>query len=189
MAIADGDYYEWGMTLDATHTASLSKLDLTLRRGELASPNNFELQASLDNFATAPIVLLTSTYNGRAEGDAPTPDPALDTPFFYMANDVTGRPNTTFSPTDPIPTVDLSTFAALQNIAASSTLKFRMYAWGGSSDTATFGFRVTGPKVTGIVSAISGLGSGAAVPEPSTAVLAGICATFLAAGRRRQSNL
>jgi hypothetical protein len=131
-------------------------------------------------------VLLTSTYNGRADGDAPTPDPALDTPFFYMANDVPGRPNTTYSPTDPIPTIDLSTFAALQNIAASSTLKFRMYAWGATSETATFGFRITGPKITGIVSSTAAFGAGGAVPEPGTTLLAG---TVIALGgliRRRK---
>ena len=171
-AIANNEYYEWGLTLDASHTASLSALDLTLRRGEQTSPNTFELQASFDNFATAPIVLSNFSYNGRADGDAPTPDPSLDTPFYYMNNDVPGRPNTTFSPTDPIPTVDLASVPALQNIAAGSTLKFRLYAWGGTAilEDASLGFRVTGPMVTGIVSSLSGLGT-ANVPEPASGVL------------------
>lgn len=181
-AIANNDYYEFGLTLDATHTASLSKLDLTLRRGETASADNYEIQASLDNFATAPIILSTNTYMGRADGDPPIPDPSLDTPFYYMTNDQPGRPNTTFSPTDPIPTVDLSTFPALQNIAASSTVKFRLYAWGADSDTATFGFRVTGPKITGIVSSLSGLGT-ANIPEPSCFMLAAVLGTLLVARR------
>ena len=187
-AIASAEYYEWGMTLDASHTASLSALDLTLRRGEETSANTFELQASFDNFATAPIVLSpVFTYMGRANGNAPTPDPSLDTPFFYMNNDVPGRPNTTFSSTDPIPTVDLTAVSQLQNIAAGSTLKFRLYAWGATSPTASLGFRVTGPKVTGIVSSTAGLGT-AMVPEPSCFMLAAMLGTLLVARRPARQN-
>jgi hypothetical protein len=188
-AVANNDYYEWGFTLDATHTASLSALNLWVRRQLADAPNSFEVQASLDNFATAPIVLNDFTYMGHVDGDPPTLDPSLDTPFYYMTNDLAGRPDTTFSPSDPIPQINLSSVTQLQNIAAGSTLKFRLYGWGATTDTGQFGFRINGPKLTGIVSAIPGLGSGAAVPEPSTALLAGICATFFAAGRRRRLYL
>jgi hypothetical protein len=183
-AQAANDYHEFGFTLDATHTASLSKLDMTMRRGAADGPNTFEVLASFDNFATAGIVVpfnlsqTTFTYMGRADGDAPTPDPSLDTPFFYMTNDQPGRPNTTFSSTDPIPTIDLSGIAQLQNIAAGTTVKFRLYGWGATTETGTFGFRVTGPKITGTVSSISGLGAGA-VPEPSCALLAAMLGTLL----------
>ena len=134
-AVAANDYHEFGFTLDATHKASLSKLDMTMRRGAADGPTTFEVLASFDNFATAPIVVpfnlsqASFTYLGRADGDALTPDPSLDTPFYYMTNDQPGRPNTTFSSTDPIPTIDLSTIAALQDIPAGTTVKFRMYGW------------------------------------------------------------
>ena len=183
-AVAANDYYEWGFTLDAAHKASLSALDLSLRRSSAAAPTNFEVRASLDNFTT-PIVVSDFNYFGRVDGDPPTSDPALDTPFIYMTSgDYPGRPDTTFSPSDPISTISLSSIAQLQNIAAGATVKFRLYAWGATSDTATIGFRINGPKLTGTVSAISGLGSGAAVPEPGAILLAGICATFLATIRR-----
>jgi hypothetical protein len=188
-AIANNDYYEWGFTLDASHKASLSALDLWVRRQLADAPTSFEVQASLDNFATAPIVLNDFTYMGHVDGDAPTPDPSLDTPFYYMTNDQAGRPDMTFSPSDPIPQINLSSIAALQNIAAGTTVKFRLYGWNATTDTGQFGFRINGPKLTGIISSVSGVGSGAAVPEPSTLLLASVCAIFFAAGRRRQGCL
>jgi hypothetical protein len=186
-AVANNDYYEWGFTLDAAHKASLSALDLWAYRNLADAPTNFEVQVSLDNFATAGTVVSDFTYKGHVDGDTPAPDPSLDTPFYYMANDLAGRPNTTFSPSDPLSEINLSTVAALQNIPAGKTVRFRIYGWGANADAATFGFRMIGPQVTGIVSAISGLGSGAAVPEPGTLLLAAICTTFLTAIRRRRN--
>ena len=189
-AVAANDYHEFGFTLDGTHKASLSKLDMTMRRGAADAPTTFEVHASLDNFVSSDIVVPFSVsqsffnYMGRADGDAPTIDPSLDTPFSYMTNDQAGRPNTTFSSTDPIPTIDLSAIAALQNIAAGTTVKFRLYGWGATAETGTFGFRITGPKVTGLVSLVPGLGT-ATVPEPASVLLMGF-GTMLIAMRRGQ---
>ncbi len=192
-AVAANDYHEFGFTLDATHTASLSKLDMTMRRGDANAPTTFEVHASFDNFVSSDIVVPFDpsqtffTYMGRANGDAPDPDPSLDTPFYYMTNDQPGRPNTTFSSTDPIPTIDLSTIAALQNIAPGTTVKFRMYGWGGTTEGATFGFRVTGPLITGIVSSVPGFGT-ANVPEPSSILLVSMGAVLFIMRRGQRTG-
>ena len=84
---------------------------------------------------------------------------------------------------------------ALQNIAAGTTVKFRIFAWGATDAAATYGFRMIGPKITGTVSAIgSGLGA-SAVPEPASAAFAALSAavwlatrTSPASGRRMQPS-
>jgi hypothetical protein len=71
-----------------------------------------------------------------------------------MHSDLPGRPNTTSSPGDPIPTIDLSKFAQLQNIPAGTQVTFRLYTWATydtmESSTVAFG-RMTGPEIKGVV--------------------------------------
>jgi hypothetical protein len=161
-AVVNGDYFQWGLSVAPGYVSSLSTLDLSLRRSAAAAPMNMQLQASLDDFATPGIVISSFNYFGRTSGTAPV-DPIA--PYAYMTTDVPGRPNMTTSPGDPIPTVDLTTFASLQNLPGGSTVKFRLFAWGNASTTATNTFalgRMTGPAVGGEV---------AAIPEPTSFAL------------------
>jgi hypothetical protein len=124
---------------------------------------NYQLQASLDGFTTAPIELASFNYFGRTSGTAPAVDPLLENPFFYMTNDLSGRPNTTTSPGDAIPTVNLAAFSELQDLSGGSEVLFRLYAWGNDatalSNTVALG-RMVGPSIGGTV---------VAVPEPTSA--------------------
>jgi hypothetical protein len=188
-AIANNDYFQWGFTLDSNHTASLSETEISSRRSAINSPSNYELQVSLDGFATAGIVVESFTYFGRVSGNAPTPNPALTDPFYYMSGTLTGsggRPDTVTTPSDPFPTVDLSDIPQLQDIAPGTTVTFRLYAWNdgqaGSANSNTVGFRMTGPRILGSVTSISG--SGGVVPEPTSALMVGIVSVVIALGRR-----
>ena len=161
-AIAMGDYFQFGFTLDASHTASLSGLDLALRRSATNAPSHFEVQVSLDNFATPGTTVSTFNYLGRTNGTPPDVNPALSDPYIYMTTDTFGRPDANFSLGDPIPTIDLTTIAALQNLAANASVTFRLFGWNdgssGSANSNTVGFRVNGPKLTGFVNAAPGFG-------------------------------
>lgn len=175
-AVTNGDYFQFGLSVAPGYVSSLSTLDLALRRSAAASPMNLQLQASLDNFATPGIVISSFNYFGRTSGTAPV-DPIA--PFAYMTGDVPGRPNTTTSPGDPIPTVDLSTFTQLQNLPGGTSVKFRLFAWGSATTAATNTLalgRMTGPAIGGEVTA---------VPEPTTAALACSLALVGLAIRRR----
>ena len=175
-AVANGDYFQWGLGVAPGYITSLSTLDLSLRRSAVAAPMNMQLQASLDNFATPGIVVSSFNYYGRTSGTAPV-DPIA--PFAYMTTDVPGRPNTTTSPGDPIPTVDLTPFASLQNLPGGTSVKFRLYAWGNASTAASNTLalgRMVGPAVGGEVTAI---------PEPaSLALLCGAAVIGLVIRRR-----
>jgi hypothetical protein len=175
-AVTNGDFFQWGLSVAPGYVASLSTLDLSLRRSAVAAPMNMQLQASLDGFATPGIVISSFNYFGRTSGTAPV-DPIA--PYAYMTTDVPGRPNTTTSPGDPIPTVDLTTFSALQNVPAGTMVTFRMYAWGNASTTATNTLalgRMVGPAVGGEVTA---------VPEPtSLALVLGMAIVGLTIRRR-----
>jgi hypothetical protein len=176
-AIANGDYFQWGLGVAPGYTASLSTVDLSLRRSAASSPMNLQLQASVDNFATPGIAISSFNYLGRTSGTAPGTPPA---PFAYMTTDVPGRLNAGTSPGDPIPTVELSSFAALQNLPGGSSVTFRLYAWGNASTTATNTLalgRMVGPAVGGNVAV--------AVPEPTTfALVCGASLIGLAIRRR-----
>jgi hypothetical protein len=187
-AIAMGDYFQFGFALDGSHEASLTDLDLSLRRSATNGPMNFEIQVSLNNFATAGTTVDTFQYLGRTSGSAAEPNPTLTDPFVYMTTDTGGRPDATSSPSDPIQTVDLSSIGLLQDIAPGTTVTFRLYGWGNDLTAAsnTVGFRVTGPRVSGF---ISPAGSGGAVPEPGSAVMAGLFAALVGICRgQRQSR-
>lgn len=187
-AIAMGDYFQFGLTLDAGNEASLSQLDLAIRRSATNGPMNFEVQVSLDGFTTPGATVSAFQYLGRNSGSAPEPNPVLTNEFHYMTNDTPGRPDTVSNPSDPIPPIDLTSLALLQDIAPGTTVTFRLYGWNngaaGSANSNTVGMRVTGPRVWGTVTPAAG--SGGAVPEPSTAVMA--LAFLLAAVTNRRAR-
>jgi hypothetical protein len=150
-AIQADKYFQFGLVTEAV--VSLSTLDLALRRSAAGGPMNFEVQVSLDGFATPGIVVSTFNYYGRTSGTTPAVDPLQSDPYYYMHSDLPGRPNTTSSLGDPVPTIDLTKIAALQNIPAGKQVTFRLYAWGDGRVTATntvaFG-RMTGPVIKGV---------------------------------------
>jgi hypothetical protein len=182
-AVSLGAYFQFGLGVNNGFNASLSSLDLSLRRSAVAAPMNMQVQASLDGFATEGIVISSFNYFGRTSGSAPNPDPLLDDPFYYMTNDLPGRPNTTTSPGDAIPTIDLTSFAALQNLQGGSQVTFRLFAWGNDSTVSTNSLalgRMVGPAIGGTLTA---------VPEPGSFAVLG--ATVLVGGavrRFRRSN-
>jgi hypothetical protein len=196
-AIAMGDYFQFGFTVDATHQASLSTFDTTLRRSATAGPMNFELQYSFDGFTTAgvPIQLNGNSefkYLGRVSGNAPDPNPILTDPDRYMTLDSAGRPDAGISPGDQITTFDLSQIAALQSMT-NKTITFRLYGWGdasvtgaANSNTTAFG-RMNGPRFMGFVTALSGSGGGFVVaPEPASGMLVAVLGIVIAGMRRRR---
>lgn len=174
-AVSHNDYFQFGVSTDATHGASLSTLDLALRRSAAGSPSNYEVQVSLDGFATAENVVSDFIYKGRTSGNAPEPSPLDVNPFAYMSVDVPGQPNATTSYGDQITTIDLTTLAFLQNLGANQTVTFRLYAWGDATTAATSTValgRMNGPRIKGFVFSVPGAGASlAAVPEPSSILL------------------
>jgi hypothetical protein len=164
-AISRGDYYTFSVTVEAGKSLSLAALDASLRRSALNAAMNFELQYSLDGFATAGTTILprgpawitlgltnnsTFQYLGRTSPTAPATVEQYD----WMVKDVGGRPDTVSTPGDAIPTIDLSTIAALQNVYGPTTVTFRLYAWGNAStadsNTTSLG-RVNGPRLRGAI--------------------------------------
>jgi hypothetical protein len=187
VAIANGDFFQFGFTLDGSHTASLSGLDLALRRSaQVQAPSNFEVQVSLDNFATPGIPVSQFTYKGASSGNPPEPNPTLADPFHYLTNVLAGRPDTVFSPGDAIPTIDLTSIEELQDVPAGTTVTFRLYGWNNGETNAansnTVAFRIEGPRITGFVEPSGG---GGAVPEPGAALMASLFAVCFGASRRR----
>jgi hypothetical protein len=180
-AIAVGDYFQFGLAVDATHEASLSTLDFTLRRSATNAPMNYELQYSLDGFATAGVPILLSgnsefQYLGRTSGNSPDPNPILTDPDRYMTLDSGGRPNATLTPGDQITTFDLSVISALQSLT-NQTVTFRLFGWGdgaaGAANSNTIAIaRVNGPRFGGFISSLPGAGASlSAVPEPGSMLL------------------
>jgi hypothetical protein len=164
-ALTRGDYYQFAITVPAGASLSLAALDASLRRSALNAALNFEWQYSLDGFATAGVTILprgpiwsvlgltnnsTFQYQGRTSGSAP----AGMEPYDWVLKDVPGRTDTVSTPGDPIPTIDLSSIASLQNLNGPATVTFRLYGWGNNStadsNTTSFG-RVNGPRVRGTI--------------------------------------
>jgi hypothetical protein len=195
-AIAVGEYFQFGLAVDATHQASLSTFDTTLRRSATNGPMNFELQYSFDGFATAGVPIQLNgnsefTYLGRTSGNAPDPNPILTDPDRYMTLDSGGRPDAGITPGDQITTFDLSQILALQNLT-NKTITFRLYGWGdgnanaANSNTVALG-RMNGPRFTGFVTELPGPGVGLAnVPEPASAMLVAILGFVIAGVCRRR---
>ncbi len=163
-AIARGDYFEFSVTVTPGATLSLATFTATLRRSAVAAPMNYQLQYSLDGFATPGTTVepqgpiwsalewsqSSFTYLGRTSGTSP----ASVAPYAWMIQDVPGRPNATTSVGDPIPLIDLAAIPALQNLVGPATVTFRLYAWGNAStadsNTVALG-RVAGPSLRGTV--------------------------------------
>lgn len=157
-ALAIGAYFQFGFKIQQGYTVSLSTLDFTLRRSAVTAPMNIEVQVSLDGFQTPGIVVANLTYLGRTSGTAPAVDPLKTDPYYYMKNDLPGRPNEVTSVGDPVPTIDLSGIAALQNIPGGTEVTFRIYAWGNDRTTETNTLalgRVVGPAIGGTISKVN----------------------------------
>jgi autotransporter-associated beta strand protein len=153
-AIEYGDYFQFGLTVNPDATASLSTLDISLRRSAIAAPSNLEWQYSFDSFASPGVTISDPlspwystgvfTYLGRNSGSGGV---AVD--YNYMVEDVSAQ-----GTGNPMPPLDLSGIEALQNIPGGSNLTFRLYGWGNGtgSDTNTLAIgRDAGPKLTGTV--------------------------------------
>ena len=178
-AIDTNQYYQFGFTVVPGGSVSLEQLEVGLRRSAIAAPMNYEWQYSLDGFATSGNTISVSgspyystggfTYLGRSSGSGGVPSD-----FNYMTADLAGQ-----SGGNPMPPLDLTGIAALQNITAGSAVDFRLYAWGDGAGTTTNTValgRNLGPRLSGV-----------AVPEPTG--LIGIGASILAVGaasRRRR---
>ncbi|HEX5219139.1 MAG TPA: hypothetical protein VFZ59_06195 [Verrucomicrobiae bacterium] len=164
-AITRGDYFEFAITVEAGRSLSLSALDVSMRRSALNAALNFEWQYSFDGFNTPGNTILprgpvwsvlgltsssTFQYQGRTSGSPPATLELYD----WVVRDVPGRGNATTTPGDPIPTIDLSTVASLQNVNGPATVTFRLYGWGNAntvdSNTSSLG-RMDGPRVRGTI--------------------------------------
>lgn len=154
VALAEELYYQFGFRVEEGFTVSLSALDLWLRRSAPTAPSNFQLRVSFDGFTTHSETLANFNYYGYTTGSPPDPNPVGQDPFYYMKNELPGRPNQTRSVGDPIPTVDLTGFDFLQDIPGGTTVTFRLYAWGthdtAPSNTLALG-RMHGPRIKGFV--------------------------------------
>ncbi|MCW5550933.1 MAG: hypothetical protein KIS67_02085 [Verrucomicrobiae bacterium] len=163
-AILTGDYFEFAITVEPGHVASLATLDVWMRRSAVNAAMNFEWQYSLDGFATPGVTIPprgpiweslglsqnTFVYLGRTSGTAP----GTVAPYAWVIQDVPGRPNLTDSVGDPIPTIDLADIPELQNLNGPKAVTFRLYGWGNNNtvDTNTTALgRVKGPHVRGTV--------------------------------------
>jgi len=155
-ALKVGAYFQFGFIVNNGYTASLSTLDLALRRSAASAPMNFEVQVSLDDFQTPGITVANFNYFGRTSGSAPASNPLAGDPYYYMTFDLPGRPNETTSPGDPVPTIDLSKVPQLQNLPGGTRVTIRLYAWGDGrvtpTNTVALG-RMIGPKIGGTVTA------------------------------------
>lgn len=186
-AVTTGQYLQFGFTVSASSTASLSQLDVTLRRSAVNAPMNYTWQYSLDGFATPGITVSdtaspyyttgTFTYLGRSSTSGTTPTASN---YNYMTVDVNSQ-----DAGNAMPTLDLSAIASLQGMTEGSAVTFRLYAWGSgagaTTNTVAMG-RNVGPRLTGTVS----------VPEPSGSMMLALGVTsaggFWVYRRRRDAS-
>ena len=103
-----GDYFQFTLSAAGTSQVSLTNLIAWFRRSS-TGPNTFQWEYSLDGFSDAGIPM----------------GPSIS----YIATTTNG---------DQQPTLDLSGTAALQNVAAGTTITIRLYGWGASSTGGTF---------------------------------------------------
>jgi hypothetical protein len=174
LAITNGDYYQFGFDVDATHTVSITTFETNMRRSATNAVNRYLLFMSLDDFATAPTAgsaIASWQYLGRSNGTAP----GTVTPFQWMTTDTPGQDGG-----NPITPQDLSGVAALQNIAPGTSVQFRLYGYSdltGAADTNTIALgRFQGPKLSGEV---------VEIPEPAAVCLFCVAAVAGLLLRRR----
>jgi hypothetical protein len=159
-ALANGDYFEFSLTVQPGFTASLATLDHSMRRSAAGAASSFEWQYSFDGFATPGQTLVPLgtqwdsfgwqsshfTYLGRAT----TTGTASNFNYMTSSTGAQGGGN-------QMPTFELSTFWDLQNIPGGTTVTFRLYGWGAdqNSRTVALGCEVDnafgGPMITGTV--------------------------------------
>jgi hypothetical protein len=170
-AIADNEYLQWGFTTNPNTITSLQTMNFSLRRSATNAHANFELRASLDDFATPGSTVATFQYLGRSSGTAP----GVVVPFQWMTTDTPGQ-----DAGNPITPIVLSTTPILAAIPGSTNVTFRLYAFGalpgaaltntialGRADSATSPPPVPvngpgGPSIEGIV---------VLIPEPASGLL------------------
>lgn len=171
-AVAAGDFFQWGFTTNANTITALTQLGFSLRRSATDGPSHYQVQASLDGFATAGTAVATFDYLGRSSGTAP----GVVAPFQWMTTDTPGQgngnqilPAALLLADDPI----------LQGIPGNTAVTFRLYGWGNGavaiSNTVALG-RIDGPTVEGVI---------VEIPEPASFVLAGCAIAGLVVSRRR----
>ncbi len=107
-AITGNDYFQFTIKADENYQVSLSTLDVTLRRSS-TGPNTFAWQYSLDGFATGGIDFSDDVS--------------------YTSTSTNGEAQAQ---------LDLSGISVLQNVASSTTITIRLYAWGASAEGGTF---------------------------------------------------
>jgi hypothetical protein len=171
-AVAAGDYFQWGFTTNANTLTSLTQLGFSMRRSAVDAPSNFEVQASLDGFATPGTPVASFTYLGRSSGTAP----GVVAPFQWMTTDTPGQnAGNQILPAALLLADDL----VLQALPGGTTVTFRMFGWGNGNvavtNTVALG-RFDGPTVEGVVIPI---------PEPASLALVGSALAFACAARRR----
>lgn len=177
-AIASNRYLGFNLVVGGRYLASLDSVWFSLRRSAVNAPLYFELQYSLDGFVTPGVKVADFTFRARVSGSSPTLPATLsenpedyfrfgaperaDEEGFVLPPDPGPQIDTTTTPGRPVPPMDLSTFADLQNIPGGTTVSFRLYAWGNgstaTSNTVAFG-RVNGPQITGEVIVDPNLGN------------------------------
>jgi hypothetical protein len=184
LALAEtaNEFFQWAFTVETDYTASIDSFDATLRRSAVAAPSHFALEYSFDGFATAGVVAVTFNYLGRDSGTAPT----TITPFQWMTTDTPGQ-----AAGNRISTQDLSGVAALQDLAAGTTVTFRLYGWGdgsgAASNTVALGRNPAVDNGNGQAGAQIN-GTVALVPEPASIALAVIGGGVLAVRRARRRD-
>ncbi|MFN7137977.1 MAG: hypothetical protein ACK4UN_01415 [Limisphaerales bacterium] len=140
-----GDYFQFTVTIESGKTASLSSMDVSLRRSAVNAPMNYEWLYSFDGFATPGISMGSFNYYGRSSGTAST----NVEPYSWMTSDVAGQGDG-----NPMSTMDLSGVSGLQNIPGGTTITFRLIGWGNDntadSNTVALG-RDQGPHIRGVV--------------------------------------
>lgn len=165
-AIAGDKYLGFDLVVAGGYLASLDSLDFALRRSAVNAPLYFELQYSLDGFASPGVKIADFTFRARVSGSNPTLATNPEQYFRFGAPEVDGEAgfelppdpgaqlDTTTTPGRPIAPIDLSAFTALQNLSGGTVVSFRLYGWGNgstaTSNTVAFG-RIHGPRITGTV--------------------------------------